>query len=199
MDRTCHPERSEGSPRRRLFAAVIALSTLLAGCPESIHPISDAAQAAPDPALYGVWHGRFDGDEIYLHVGPAERGMTRAVMVEHKGKDGAIKIERYVAFPTQLGKLAMLNVKAVDDPDRDRGYTLFRYQAEKKKLTLWMTAYGAVREDIKAGRLAGKAEDKPYGDTVITASGEQLGKYLQESDPKRLFDKPLVFRRIAER
>lgn len=186
------------TPWRR-FLGLVALSALLTGCPESIHPISDAAQAAPDPALYGVWHGRFDGDEMYLHVGPAERGMTRAVMVEHKAKDGSIKVERYVAFPTQLGKLAMLNVKAVDDPDRDRGYSLFRYQVEKKKLTLWMTSYAAVREDIKAGKLAGKAEDKPYGDTVITAPGGELAKYLQDSDPKRLFDRPLVFRRIADR
>lgn len=184
---------------RRFLSGLVAVSALLAGCPESIHPVSDPARAAPDPALYGVWHGRFDGDEIYLHVGPAERGMTRAVMVEHKQKDGAIKVERYVAFPSQVGKLALLNVKAVDDPDRDRGYTLFRYQAEKKKLTLWMTSYAAVREDIKAGKLAGKAEDKPYGDTVITASGAELARYLQDGEPQRLFDKPLVFRRIAER
>jgi hypothetical protein len=184
----------------RLSIAVLALCGLLAGCPESIHPLGDPAKAAPDPALFGVWHGTFDGDEIYLHVGPADRGMTQAVMVEHREKDGAIKLERYVAFPTQLGKLAMLNVRRVDEPDTDRGYNLFRYQVDKKKLTLWMTAYAAAHDDIKAGKLAGKASDKPYGETLITASSEELAKYLLlETDPARLFDKPLAFRRAADR
>lgn len=196
----CHPQLSEGSrPPRRLFLALLAACTLLTACPESIHPIADPAKAAADPVLFGVWHGSFDGDEIYLHVGPAERGMTQAVMVEHKARDGTIKIERYVAFPTQVGKLAMLNVRRVDEPDADRGYSLFKYQVDKKKLTLWMTAYAAVRDDIKAGKLAGKAEDRAYGETLITASSEELAKYLGESDQARLFDKPLAFRRIADR
>lgn len=187
------------SPARLAAPALVALTLLLAACIESVHPISDAGQAAPDPALYGVWHGRFDGDDMYLHVGPGDRGMTRAVTVEHKQKDGAIKVERYVAFPTRVGKLAMLNVKSVDDPERDHGYLLFKYQAGKKRLTLWLTSYGAVREDIKAGKLAGRADAAPYGDTVITASGAELAQYLQASDPRRLFDKPLVFRRMASR
>lgn len=183
----------------RLAPVLVALTALLGGCPESIHPISDAARAEPDAALYGVWRGRFDGDTLYLHVGPGERGMTRAVTVEHKQKDGALKVEHYVAFPSQVGKLAMLNVKAVDDPERDHGYALFRYRLEGKKLTLWLTSYAAVREDIKSGKLAGRVEDRPYGDTVITASGEELAKYLAEADLKRLFDKPLLFERIAAR
>lgn len=168
---------------------------MLAGCPESIHPVSDPAGAVADPALHGTWHGTFDGDEIYLHVGPAARGMTQAVMVEHKEKGGELKVERYVAFPSRLDKLAMLNVRRVDEPDTDLGYTLFKYEVHKKKLTLWMTSYGAVRDDIKAGKLAGRAQDGPFGETLITASSEELAKYLQHSDPKRLFDKPLVFNR----
>lgn len=182
---------------RWLAASLVALAPWLAGCPESIHPVSDVAQAAPDPALYGVWHGRFDGDDLYLHVGPGDRGMTSAVTVEHKEKDGTLKVERYVAFPTRLGKLAMLNVKAVDDAERDPGYVLFRYQVDKKKLTLWLTSYMAVRDDIRAGKLAGRAHDKPHGDTLITAPSDALAKYLLEADPKRLFDKPLEFRRLA--
>jgi len=184
--------------RKLVTVAALALCALLGACPESVNPISDPTTAAHDPALFGVWHGSFDGDEIYLHVGPGERGMTRAILVEHD-KKGAIKTERYVAFPTQLGKLAMLNVRRVDEVDHDRGYTLFKYQADKRKLTLWMTAYAAVRDDIKAGKLKGKAEDEAYGETYISASGPELAAYLQEGEPARLFDKPLVFTRIAAR
>ena len=183
--------------RRLAISAALALCPLLTACPESVHPISDPATAGHDPAVFGVWHGSFDGDEMYLHVGPGERGMTKAVQVEHKQK-GDINTERYFAFPTRLGKLAMLNVHRVDE-ERHSAYTLFRYQADKKKLTLWILSYAAAREDIKAGKLKGKVEDGPFGETRITASSEELVKYLQEGDPKRLFDKPLVFRRIAQR
>lgn len=183
---------------RALAAALLSACPLLAGCPESVHPVSDPAGAAHDPALSGTWHGVFDGDAIYLHVGRAEHGMTRAVTVEHERKDGGIKVERYVAFASRLDKLALLNVRPVDGGGT-AGYSLFKYETGKDRLTLWLTSFAAVREDIKAGKLAGKAEDKPYGDTVITAPGGALAKYLQESDPQRLFDRPLVFRRIADR
>jgi len=178
-----------------LASAVVALGALLSACPESVHPIADPAAAVPDPALFGAWHGTFDEDEMYLHVGPADHGMTKAVTVEHKKKDGDIKVEHYLAFPTKLGKLGFLNVHPAGDVERERGYVLFRYAVEKKKLTLWMLSYAAARQDIKAGKLAGIAEDGPYGETRITASSEALAKYLQDSDPARLFDKPMVFRR----
>ena len=90
----------------------------------------------------------------------------------------------------------MLNVRRIDEPDADRGYSLMKYQVDKKKLTLWMTSFAAVRDDIKAGKLKGKAADGQFGDTRITASSAELAKYLQESDEKRLFDKPLPFKRL---
>lgn len=174
--------------------AALAICALMAGCPESVHPASDPAQATPDPVLYGVWRGTFEGDEVYVHVGPGERGMTKATMVTHE-KKGALKTERYLAFPTRLGKLDLLNVRQVDEGGDLRGYVLFRYQASGRKLTLWMLSYGAVREDIKAGKLKGTAEDGPYGETLVTASSPELAAYLQESEQARLFDKALVFRR----
>jgi hypothetical protein len=175
---------------------LVATCLLLTACPESIHPLSDPAAAAHDPALFGVWHGTFDGDEVYLHIGPAEHGMTHAVLVEHRAKGGAPKVERYAAFPTQLGKLAMLNVRRIDEPDTDRNYSLMKYRVDRKKLTLWMTSFAAVRDDIRAGKLAGKATEGQFGDTRITASSEALAKYLRESDEQRLFDKPLPFKRL---
>lgn len=180
----------------RIAAALAALAvcSLLAGCPESVHPASDPAQATPDPGLHGVWHGSFEGDEVYVHVGPGERGMTEATVVTHQ-KKGALKTERYLAFPTRLGKLDLLNVRQIDANGDLRGYVLFRYQASARKLTLWMLSYSAAREDIKAGKLKGKAEEGPYGDTLITASSPELAAYLQEGEQARLFDKPLVFRR----
>jgi hypothetical protein len=175
--------------------AVLLLGLLLAGCPESVHPITDPAKAAADPALHGAWHGTFDDEEIYLHVGPGERGMTKATLVEY-GKEAKIKTERYLAFPSAVGRLALLNVRRVDEPERSRGYTLFKYRVAGGKLTLWMLSYAAARDDIKAGKLTGKAEDGPFGETLITAPSAELAKYLQEGDPARLFDKPLVFNRV---
>lgn len=184
--------------RRLVTSAALAGCLLLSGCPESVQPLSDPAGAAHDPALFGVWHGSFDGDEMYLHAGPGERGMTRAVQIEHK-KKGGIDTTQYAAFPTRLGKLGLLNVRRTDDGADFRGYMLFRYEVKGRKLTLWMLSLKAVREDIKAGKLAGRAEGGEYGETLITASSEALGKYVQEGDAKRLFDHPLVFRRLAVR
>lgn len=180
--------------KRLLVCAMLALSALMAGCPESVHPVSNPARAAHDHALFGVWHGTFDGDEVYLHVGPGERGMTSATMVEHR-KDGRVKTERYLAFPSRLERFAVLNVTPLDDA-RVRGYTLMKYEVAKKKLTLWMLSYGAARDDIKAGTLPGIAEDGQFGDTRITASSAELAAYLQH-DQKRLFDKPLSFTRVV--
>jgi len=181
---------------RALVAALLSACLLLAACPESVHPVSDPAGAAHDPALSGTWHGVFDGDAIYLHVGRAERGLMRAVTVEHERKDGGIKVEHYVAFPSRLDKLALVNVRPVNG-DGTAGYSLFKYEAGKDRLTLWMTSFAAVREDIKAGKLGGIAEDGKFGETRITAPSAELAAWLRAADPKRLFDKPLVFRRVA--
>lgn len=183
--------------RALVALATLACGVLLTGCPESVQPLSDPSRASPDPALLGVWHGTFDGDEMYLHAGPGERGMIRAIQVEHK-KKGGIETARYAAFPTRLGKLGMLNVRSLDESADYRGYLLFRYEIKGRRLTLWMLSLKAAREDIKAGRLAGKAEGGEFGDTLITASSPELAAYVEKGDPKRLFGPPLVFRRIAQ-
>jgi hypothetical protein len=179
--------------RQRVLAAILGLCGLLAGCPESVHPVSDPAAAAHDPALFGVWHGIFDGEPMYLHVGPADHGMTRAVTVEHKRKNGEIKVEPYTAFPSRLEGLSMLNLRADDGL---RGYSLLKYEVGKKELTVWMTSVAVVREDIKAGKLKGIAEEGQLGETRITASSAELAAWLRAADQKRLFDKPLVFQRV---
>jgi len=179
---------------RLACATLLFLSALLGGCPESIHPASDPATAAHDPALFGTWHGILEGDNVYLHVGPGARGMTSAIMVEHDAKNG-IKVERYSAHPTKLASLTVLNVRPLDDA-HEHGYSIMKYEVEAGTLTLWMTSYAAIREDIRAGKLKGVAEKDPYGDTRITASGAELAAYLRAADRKRLFDKPLAFRRI---
>lgn len=183
---------------RYLAASVVALCALLSGCPESVHPLSDPATAVHEQALFGVWHGRFDEDEMYLHVGPADHGMTKAITVEHKKKDGDVRVERYVAFPGTVGKLAVLNVHPAGDAERDRGYFFFRYAVEKKKLTLWLLSYAAARQDIRDGKLKGVAEEGPYGDTRITATTAELVKYFEQADVARLFDKPMEFRRVRK-
>ena len=102
-------------------------------------------------------------------------------------------------FTEELGRLealAVLNVRPLDDAS-DRGYSLMKYEAGAKKLTLWMTSYAAVHEDIVAGKLRGIAEKGPHGETRITASSAEIAAYLLAADRKRLFDKPLEFRRVA--
>lgn len=180
------------------MATVLALAALLAACPESVNPLSDPARAAPDPALFGVWHGSFDGDEMYLHAGPGERGMTRVVQVEHK-KKGAIETAQYAAFPARVGKQGYLTVRRTDDEADFRGYWLFRYELKHDRLTLWMLSLKAAQEDIRAGKLAGRTGEGPYGETLITASSEALVQYLAQGEEKRLFDHPLAFQRVTRR
>lgn len=182
---------------KAMGGAVLALCAGLVGCPESVNPLSEPSSAAPDPALFGAWHGRFDGDEMYLHAGPGERGMTRVVQVEHK-KKGDIETARYAAFPTRVGRLQLLSVRRIDDGADYRGYLLFRYEQKGATLRLWMLSMKTVRDDIAAGKLRGKAGEGAYSETLITASGEELAKYLQEGDAARLFAEPLTFRRIAK-
>jgi quercetin dioxygenase-like cupin family protein len=185
-----------GGMRRQAVTVLLALCVLLGGCPESTHPASDPAAAAHDARLFGTWRGTFEGDEVYLHVAPAARGLTGAVMVERKQKGGDLKIERYAAFPSRAGSLTVLNVRPLD-ADSERGYSLFRYEVDADRLTLWMTSFNVVREDIRAGRLTGIAQPGQLGETRITASTAELSAWLGAADSKRLFDKPLAFRAVV--
>jgi len=182
------------TPQRSLAVILGSLWVLLTGCPESVHPVSDPAGAVHDPALFGTWHGTFDDEEMYLHVGPSAHGMTDAVTVEHKRKDGELKVERYTAFPSRLEGFSMLNLRP---DDGGRGYSLLKYEVGKKKLTVWMTSVAAVREDIKAGKLKGTAEEGQFGDTRITAPSAEIAAWLRAADRKRLFDKPMEFRKVV--
>ena len=174
--------------------ALLALSALLAGCPESVHPLSDPASAAPDPAVFGVWRSVGSGEETWLHIAPAARGMTSVVMITH-GR-GGLEMHLYTVFPTRLGKLAMANLDSTDRSDGQHSYLFARYEVKGEKLTVRLLSVDAVNDAVKAGRLQGRTEHGAIGDVLITAPGEAIVRWLESGKPEALFGKPATYRRV---
>lgn len=180
-------------------AATLAFCMLLSGCPESVHPLSDPAAAAQDPAVFGVWRGMEHGPDVWLHIGPLDRGMTAIVRVQHDLKRNEMQVARYTAFPTRIGKLNMANLEQLDRDDGLHSYFFARYQVTGAQLTLQMLSVDAVTRAVKGGGLAGRTDSRGIGEILVTAPGEALVRFLREGKVEDLFEKPMVYRRVGPR
>lgn len=185
--------------RTLILHATLALCMLLSGCLLSVQPLSNPAKAAPDPQLYGVWVAHDEGENlVYLHVGPGDKGMTKALWVEY-GKDAAFKVSHYTAFPTQLENMTLLNVISLDDHPSTKGYDIMWYHiGGNRSLSLALMSEEVVRQDIRDGKLKGNIKPGKFSDTLITASSSELRAYIKAADPSKLFGKPLKFERAGD-
>lgn len=185
--------------RSLTFYATLTLCVLLSGCLVSLQPLSSPAEAAPDPQLYGVWVAHDAGENlVYLHVGPGEKGMTKAMWVEH-GKDARIKVIEYSAFPSQLAGMTLLNVVSPADAMKPKGYDIMQYRIEDNhSLSLSLMSEAVVKQDIQDGKLKGKIKPGKFGDTIITASASELRAYIEAADKAKLFSTPLKFERAPD-
>lgn len=175
--------------RNLWMATIVAICALLCACPELNNPVSDPAASSPDPALYGVWRStQADGTVTYLHIGPGPQGM-QCLAVGHEGDK--VSVEQYDGFVSRIGRLELFNVILGKDD-----YTLLRYEVSGPKLTLWILSDRAVNEDVRAGRIAGEARYEDSSSPRLTASTEELARYVELSDEQRVFEKLGEFRRV---
>lgn len=182
--------------------SVLFLALVLAGCvPESVHPLSDPAQAKVDSRLIGLWSARIDNEDAILHFVPRSDGWTEIVMVTYRNQreDGEWSVFRM--FPSRIGGKNYMNVRFIAEAAErapSKRFHLARYRlSQDGALTVWSMSAPAGRSAIKAG-LKGSIRKARFGDDiVIEAKPAELAEFLRGTDTEKLFSNRIgPFRRI---
>ena len=166
----------------------------------SKHPLSQSGEQKNDERLTGVWYQETEDGVVYIHVASTKDGKMEGVSVDPNGNRG-MKMMFCEGFTSQLGQQRFLNISqcariwpAVEEnevkkeSDLKDFYLIIRYEISDAGEFTYVGISGKyVEESIKAGRLEGSFE----GFAVrITASTPDLVKFIEESDPDKLFYKP---------
>lgn len=172
-------------PFRTLVACAFAL--LLAGClPESVHPVTAPAEALDAPELLGLWRSDMDDSVLYVHVLRGNDRELEIAVVSHES-DGAGNADFYIGHVSQAGPRRYINLRRADAaPGEAPPYWIFGYEpGEDRGVTLLFLSEAALARAIGEGRLAGQVASD--GTARLTASGEAIAGYLEETAAKELF------------
>ena len=190
------------------LAAACLFATLAACKVDSIHPITPAAEARPDPAIYGVWQHREKDEITYVHIGPefslsvdkptrdTPRRM-RIVLVEHKSN--GLTDEELVAHASRVGATRYLNVVQTERGNAV-GFVLVRYAlVDCDTLRFATIDEERLKEAIRTGRIEGTARGGGIAsETAISADSAEIAAFLRR-EGEALFARPIVLRRVASR
>ena len=181
--------------------ALIALATLALGAcypPTTSHPIGTVSGLKPDPALTGLWKGvSIEPGErgVYFHFLPRLDGNIEAVVVQAGDKpDGdwnlfSLTTGRAGANRFMNARMISTNGKPEDDFPGGTIPVLYRIDS-KGRMTLYMMDEKSTKTAIAGGAIAGTIEKGEYGDSVITADGPALDKFMATPAARALFVKP---------
>ena len=192
--------------RAKLIAILVAewcLVLVLSAClPESIHPLSDPAQAKVDARLVGLWSARKDNEDALLHFIPRPDGWTEIVMVSYRNDREAGEWSVFRMFPSRIDGRDYMNVQFIAEAaerSKSKRFLLARYHlSQDDALTIWSMSGPSAVFAIKAG-LKGSVRKGQFGDDIlIEAKPAELAEYLRRSDIEELFDNSVgPFRRIG--
>ncbi len=179
------------------------LALILSACvPESVHPLSDPAQAKVDVRLVGLWSARKDDEDALLHFIPRSDGWTEIVMVSYRNGREAGEWSVFRMFPSRIDGRDYMNVRFIAEAAeraKSKRFFLARYQlSQDGALTFWSMSGPAADSAIKAG-LKGSVRKGQFGDDIlIEAKPAELVEFLRRSDIDELFDNKVgPFRRIG--
>ena len=193
-------------------------------CPlTSVNPLSDPQHPTYDKRIEGAWQlVSEDEDLVFLHFGKGEEKKTEMVSIEHKN-NGKIDLLTFTVFPTMAGDQSYLNFNINElfkEFDEElSGYTFMKYRfAGTDTLILYQIDEKPIIEAIKSGKLKGKItykqtdakqgkknkalqqnKKKSIKCVKIKDSSNNLVKYFQTVDSKKLFPKPILLKRIEYR
>ena len=179
------------------------LTLILSACvPESVHPLSDPAQAKVDVRLVGLWSARKDNEDAFLHFIPRSDGWTEIVMVSYRNGREAGDWSVFRMFPSRIDGRDYMNVRFIAETAEraeSKRFVLARYHLSRDDvLSIWSMSGPAGRSAIEAG-LEGSIRKSAFGDDIlIEAKSEDLAEFLRGSDIEELFDNMVgPFRRIG--
>ena len=179
------------------------LTLILSACvPESVHPLSDPAQAKVDVRLAGLWLARKDNEDALIHFIPRSDGWTEVVMVSYRNGREAGDWSVFRMFPSRIDGRDYMNVRFIAEAAEranSENFVLARYHLSRDDvLSIWSMSGPAGRSAIEAG-LEGSIRKSAFGDDIlIEAKSEDLAEFLRGSDIEELFDNMVgPFRRIG--
>ena len=179
------------------------LTLILSACvPESVHPLSDPAQAKVDVRLAGLWLARKDNEDALIHFIPRSDGWTEIVMVSYRNGREAGDWSVFRMFPSRIDGRDYMNVRFIAEAAEranSENFVLARYHLSRDDvLSIWSMSGPAGRSAIEAG-LEGSIRKSAFGDDIlIEAKSEDLAEFLRGSDIEELFDNMVgPFRRIG--
>lgn len=202
--------------RTFLIFGLAVIVCLFTGCFESTNPLSDPADRPLDKRLIGLWQYQHEGGVAYYHVGSlgrnAPKGVMQFVMVG-RSRDGDIeKISQAVAFPTEIGAYAYLNLAEADPeqiakiqkegwiPGLLDSYVILKYRVEEDAVLVWPMGSNAAKKAIEAGTVKGSIKEREgvvirLTEVRFTDTSENLVKLVSTTDDLFL-DKPVRFERV---
>ena len=185
-----------------MFARVLAacaFALLLAGClPESVNPVTPPEAGLDAPELVGLWRSDQEDATLYVHVLRGDGPALKIVAVGHDD-DGTGSADFYVGHVSQVGARRYLNLRAADaPPDESPSYLIFGYEpGDDEGVTVLFLSADTLARAVTEGRLAGEVTRSSMGPTVrLTGSGEEIAAYLNETEPKQLFDQTIEFQPV---
>jgi len=184
----------------------------LSGCvPESDNPISDPRTAQWDQGLTGTWAGRVrdSGAAVWLHIAPDRDSPADVSMIlTEEGK--GMELFFYRMHPSSVGPYRFMNLK----PDIPRTlecrkeqsgsgtqeaatYLVAKYEITPEgTLKVWLMTRELARY-VETGQIRGEVKrDKYTTETRITDTGENLAKFLKDTDHGSIFELFLEGRRV---
>lgn len=177
---------------RLLLACGLAL--LLPGClPESVHPLTPPQAGVDAPELLGVWRSEREGATLYIHALRGEGPELRIVAVVHEA-DGTGSTDLFLGHVSQVGPRRYINLQAVDaGRGQAPGYWIVGYElGDDDGVTLLFLSGEALAQAIAEGRLSGEVQESSLNTEVrITAAGEEIARYLLETEAKDLFGRSI--------
>ena len=156
-----------------------------------------------NPELLGLWHS--DNKDLeafqYLHILPVKDNKLEFVTVG--SEDEKAVVGHWRGFASTVGANYFLNVKEVNEKDNTiDDYILVNYAVKADQLEIRFLQLDVIAELIESGKLKGEVtresgEEKKITKLLITDSTENLTKFLEAGDMKKLTGDPIIFKKIT--
>jgi hypothetical protein len=186
------------------FAALGLAAVLLTSCVvDSEHPLATPDSAKIDQRLLTDWLTP-EGDTF--HISAKDAHWMKVVITPKSDTSGRpLMINRqpevYDMFASSIGHLMFLNVRIVDTEHPAGTYLFYRYEiGPDKTLKLWLPSQDKLAGFVRAGQIAGTIHQdehpmmvgdppRPDLDVHLTASSDELVKFISHYGADRVFDK----------
>jgi hypothetical protein len=185
------------------IALIAFMSMAMTGCDSSKNPLGKPKKEDFDQKLIGLWRGKQEGHDVYLHVVALEPPFMKAVLITYPLNDYHVGVDQYDVYPTVTATDKFLNVQvpAAESGKHDMEFWFAKYDfTPEGRLRILVPDYSSVEEAVKSHKLSGKAWTTTVETNVaLNDSSEHLLNYFQSGDTNGKFKEFGTFHRVTEK